>query len=247
MIMKRIVINADDFGKSSSVNEAILYAFQNGIINQTTIMATDKYFDEAVIIAKDNGFVNQIGLHLNLDEGEPLTENIKNVNLFCNTNGLFNRRFRSELIRSFWFDKKIRQICQEEIIAQMEKYKSIGSSLMHIDSHHHVHFKYSILSLLLPLAKEMGFKTMRLLPFYKKDTLPKRLYKNYANGIIKKTFETVDVFVGTSKDCEGLSLNNDCSYEIMLHPDIVNGVPVDVLKRGKEYLELNKIRLLKEK
>ena len=242
--MKKIIVNADDFGKSRSVNNAIMFAFNKGVINQTTIMTTEASFDDAVTIAKDNGFIDNVGLHLNLDEGEPLTENIKNVECFCNPDGTFNRRFRRARLKNYWFDKTISQFCQEEMLAQMEKYKSIGSSLMHIDSHHHVHFKYSILTLLIPLAKEMGFRTMRILPLYEKDSLLKRLYKKYANGMIKKSFETVDAFVGTSKDYEKLSCNEQCSFEVMLHPDIVNDEPVDVLKRGKDYVDLNKLRII---
>ena len=44
----KLIINADDFGISSSVNRAIVYAFSNNMITNTTLMVNMPYADEAV-------------------------------------------------------------------------------------------------------------------------------------------------------------------------------------------------------
>jgi chitin disaccharide deacetylase len=48
MIANNVKINADDFGLNSSVNKAIIEAFDNNYINSTTLMANMPGFDEAV-------------------------------------------------------------------------------------------------------------------------------------------------------------------------------------------------------
>ena len=51
-------------------------------------MVNMPYVDEAVRISKDNGFSDKVGLHLNLVEGRPLTENIRDT-VLCDENGMF--------------------------------------------------------------------------------------------------------------------------------------------------------------
>jgi predicted glycoside hydrolase/deacetylase ChbG (UPF0249 family) len=37
--MRKIIVNADDFGMSAEVNRAIVEAFENNVISSTTLMA----------------------------------------------------------------------------------------------------------------------------------------------------------------------------------------------------------------
>ena len=50
--MNRLIVNADDFGISHEVNEAISLCFMKGYINQTTIMVNMPFFCEAIEMAK---------------------------------------------------------------------------------------------------------------------------------------------------------------------------------------------------
>ena len=77
-----IVRNADDFGKSTEINNAILTCFKDGLIDRTTIMVNMPGADEAAELAREEGFFDKVGLHLNLTEGEPLTDEIKQNPLF---------------------------------------------------------------------------------------------------------------------------------------------------------------------
>ena len=72
-----IIVNADDFGYSKTVNRAIVDTFQKGICSSSTIMANAKHFDEACQLAHDNKLTKQIGIHMVLIEEQPITENIK--------------------------------------------------------------------------------------------------------------------------------------------------------------------------
>ena len=68
-----IIANADDFGLNASVNKAILFCFEKEYINSATLLTNTLGFDEAVQIIKENACISNIGVHVNLAEGRPLT------------------------------------------------------------------------------------------------------------------------------------------------------------------------------
>ena len=69
--MLKLVTNADDFGLSEKVNEAILKSFRYGILRSTSLMANGKSFDHAVGIIRSNPDLD-IGIHLTLVEEKPI-------------------------------------------------------------------------------------------------------------------------------------------------------------------------------
>src|SRR4051812_23191276 len=78
-----MIINADDFGYSSSVNAAILKAFEEGLVSSTTVMANMPAFEEACAAAHERKLLGHVGAHLVLTEGETLTEPIRRCRRFC--------------------------------------------------------------------------------------------------------------------------------------------------------------------
>src|SRR6202040_4181735 len=67
--VRKLVVNADDFGFTHDVNRGIVEAHRNGILTATTLMATGAAFDDAVSLARENPALD-IGVHLVL-VGEP--------------------------------------------------------------------------------------------------------------------------------------------------------------------------------
>jgi hypothetical protein len=63
--IRRLIVNADDFGLSSSVNEAVIRAHREGILTTASLMVNEAGFDEAVKLAKENPKLG-VGLHLTL-------------------------------------------------------------------------------------------------------------------------------------------------------------------------------------
>jgi len=51
---RRLIVNADDFGLSHSVNEAVIRAHREGILTTASLMVNEPGFDEAVKLAKEN-------------------------------------------------------------------------------------------------------------------------------------------------------------------------------------------------
>src|SRR5215471_8121038 len=91
------LVNGDDFGRSTSVNTAIVRAFEAGLISSCTIMATGSAFEQACALAEEERLSGHIGLHFVLDEGEPLTEALRCQSRFCHTNGRLRLRTPGQL------------------------------------------------------------------------------------------------------------------------------------------------------
>src|SRR5688500_10676933 len=70
--MINLIINADDFGLCSSVNQAIIDCYKAGNLTSTTFMVNMPGTSEAAELAKVNPGLG-IGLHFCLTEGKPLT------------------------------------------------------------------------------------------------------------------------------------------------------------------------------
>ena len=62
---RRLIVNADDFGRSRSINRAVLRAHRDGILTTASLMVNEPGFTEAVEMAKDNPRLG-VGLHLTL-------------------------------------------------------------------------------------------------------------------------------------------------------------------------------------
>jgi predicted glycoside hydrolase/deacetylase ChbG (UPF0249 family) len=71
---RQVIVNADDFGLSTSENAVIFSAFQAGLISSATIMANMPEFEAACAMARHPMLDGRIGLHFNLTYGKPLSQ-----------------------------------------------------------------------------------------------------------------------------------------------------------------------------
>ena len=73
--MRRLIVNADDFGLTAGVNRAIVEAQERGIVTSATLMANAGAFEEAASLAASLANRNarfSVGCHVVLLDGEPL-------------------------------------------------------------------------------------------------------------------------------------------------------------------------------
>lgn len=128
--MKKVILNADDFGYSSGVNRGIIKSFQEGILSSTTLMANMPGCDEAIQLAKENPDLG-VGCHLVLTCGKPMTAGAT----LTSENGKFYTLAD--------YHENHQAIKDEEIFKewchQIDYLIDSGLSLTHLDSHHHVH------------------------------------------------------------------------------------------------------------
>jgi hopanoid biosynthesis associated protein HpnK len=158
--VRRLIINADDFGLSSGVNRAIVEAHDLGIVTSATLMANSLAFDEAVQLAKSANRCS-IGCHVVLLDGKPLIDpgrltslvEAKDGNSFRNGIGGFAVRALSGRIDS--------DQVEAEATAQIRKLQSNGIGVSHVDSHKHTHMFPVALRGILRAARTCGVNAIR--------------------------------------------------------------------------------------
>src|SRR6266567_2315923 len=62
---RRLIVNADDFGRSPSINEAVIRAHREGVLTTASLMVNEPACDEAAALARENPGLG-VGLHLTL-------------------------------------------------------------------------------------------------------------------------------------------------------------------------------------
>ncbi len=226
----KLIINADDYGLDENRTRAIQECFARGLITQTTVMVNMPWADQSVEEAKALGIADRIGLHLNYTEGVPLTDEMRSNRTFCDRDGVYTGVFHRSKFKRFFMSKVERSAVATEAKAQMEKYLAYGLPLMHLDSHHHSHTDWTIACEALPIARKLGFRSVRL-----SRNLGhalggiKMLYKNYFNHALHKAgFATSNYFCGFEVDAIRSLVGQDVSVEMMTHPFRYIGKMADI-------------------
>ncbi|MFN8008098.1 MAG: ChbG/HpnK family deacetylase [Terriglobia bacterium] len=156
--MKRLIVNADDFGWTEKINQGIVEGHQNGIITSTTLMANGPAFAHAVGLAKSASGLG-VGIHLNLSDGTPIS-NPSGLGVLVNDKGAFHLP-PPALLRKLALRKiQIKQV-EVELRAQIEKVLQSGLEVTHLDGHKHFHFLPQFLRLVLDLAREYRIPAIR--------------------------------------------------------------------------------------
>src|SRR3989338_4936855 len=71
--MKYLIVSADDFGLTKSINEGIVKAYKEGIVTSLNLLPTGEAFEDALNLAKGLK-LEDIGAHISLTETGPLTD-----------------------------------------------------------------------------------------------------------------------------------------------------------------------------
>lgn len=154
-----VIINGDDFGFSSGVNQGIITAHQQGVLTSTSLMVTGQAFDEAVNLAHVHPKL-AVGLHLVLGSGKAVLPP-SHIPHLVDSNGNFSDKHHQAGIH-YHLSQDARRELPLEIRAQLEKFRSTGLQLSHVDGHNHMHFNPIVLHTLVDLSKEFNIKVIRL-------------------------------------------------------------------------------------
>ena len=212
ILYNHYIVNADDFGLSRDINKAIDKCMKDGSITSTTLVANGEDFEDAVELARQGGYLDKVGIHFNLIEGKPLTEDIKKCSRFCK-DGEFAYKRNSAL----FLTKQEKSAIKKEVKAQILKIKEAGIPLTHFDSHEHVHTEYPIYSTIRSILLEEGVKTIRLSANCLKVNKLKKLYKSWYNIKLRSDgFRTTDFFLSYFDKTE--FREDQKIIELMIHP-----------------------------
>jgi len=154
--VRRLIVNADDFGLTAGVNRAIVEGNRDGVVTSATLMANAQASAAAIDLARKQPSL-KTGCHVVLIDGVPLAANLPSL-----TKG--GTRFRSSL-KQFAMAAVRKQIAPEEIErevdAQIRKIQSSGIAVTHVDSHKHTHMFPHVLRPLLRAARACGIRAVR--------------------------------------------------------------------------------------
>lgn len=148
MQARRLILTADDFGRSPAVNAAIEAWFRAGAITQASLMVNEPAAREAVEIARRLPGL-RTGLHLTLcdgraADGRPLPASPTWAGL------------------RYAFSPPARRELHAEIATQFARFREWGLPPTYWDGHAHLHLHPVVLGLTLPVARQHGFSFVRL-------------------------------------------------------------------------------------
>ncbi len=151
-------INADDFGRSSRVNAAIVRAHKEGVLTSTSLMVGEPACAEAVALARENPSLS-IGLHLVLADG--FASGPKDAPI-VDSEGKLPADPVAAGMRYFRERARLRDAIKAEVQAQLERFQALGLELAHVDGHLNIHLHPTILGALLELLPRFGSPELRV-------------------------------------------------------------------------------------
>lgn len=158
--MRRLIINADDFGLTHGVNRAIAEAHQHGVVTSATLMANGAAFEDAARIARSAPRLG-VGCHVLLVDGSPILESAQVSSLLTSPDGKqFGTGIAKFSLRALSGRLESSQV-EAEVTAQIRKLQSAGIAVSHLDSHKHTHMFPSVFRPLLHAARECGVRAVR--------------------------------------------------------------------------------------
>lgn len=176
--MKILLVNADDFGFTTDVNEGILHCHNEGILTATTLMANGAAFDDAVRIALCTPSLD-VGCHGVLVGGHSVADGRELPNSV------------GELLRAL----ALRQVDPYvELKAQLERIRQAGLRITHMDTHKHTHLAPPVLEAVAKLAEEYGIRWIRRpfdLPINGEPVPVARRVLSRSLGFLRSRFHTV--------------------------------------------------------
>ncbi len=156
---RRLIVNADDFGRSPAINQAVIRAHREGILTTASLMVNGAAFEEAVELARENPSLG-VGLHLTLICGKATSSQLEIPDL-VNLRGDFSN---SPVISGtrYFFSKTLRLQLAREIGAQFAKFKRTGLLLDHVNGHLNMHLHPTVFEILASRCLEWNIRHLRI-------------------------------------------------------------------------------------
>lgn len=228
--MTKVILNADDFGRSLEHNRAIANSFYQGFICSAGLIVTGKYLKDAVELMNKGGYVENVHLHFNLStslrggdpEDIPLTETMKNDFFFCK-GGKF-KRFRGLPYNPF--DSRKWKIVYRELVAQYNKFNEVTEgkgNKSHVDFHLWYNLTFPVAIALNVFTRKYKIKSVRYIGIHQKS-IRYRLFRWISwNSQVKSYPATnIDYYITKRK-----KLTVKPIIELYCHPNYKNGIFLD--------------------
>lgn len=207
---RRFVLHADDFGMNDAVSSGILEGFRSGLLTSTSVLTNAPGCSQALVQWKelqarfaagglpssearqylsDSMAPFDLGIHLNLTQGRPLTGG-KYPSELLDGEGWFPgvARLARRLLFGGW---KFRDFIEQELKAQVEVLLDHGLSPTHLNAHQYVDTLPVVASLIPALLARYAIPVARV-PWERSLTRTTLFYGfeplNWCLGQIKRVF-----------------------------------------------------------
>jgi len=157
--LKRLIVNADDFGLSPEVNAGIMRACRDGILRSASLMVAEPAARQAAKMARDDPTLD-VGLHAVVCGGRSVLDPSR-LGAAVNASGQFRDNPVTAGMRYF-FDRSLRTAMTDELRAQVERHLELVGYLNHIDGHLNFHVHPLFADILVDLAFEYKVPCIRL-------------------------------------------------------------------------------------
>ena len=157
--MRRVLLTADDFGLTPSVNEAVERAHRAGVLHAASLMVAGSAAADAVRRARTMPDL-QVGLHLVVIEGAAVLWPAEIPDLVDAQGWFPSRQFR--LGFNYAVRPRSRRQLAAEIRAQFAAFAATGLTLAHADAHKHMHLHPTVGRLMLEIGREFGLSRVRV-------------------------------------------------------------------------------------
>lgn len=149
-VMMRVILNADDFGLSHTINESIAIAYDQGVLTSTTLLVFREATVEAVEYARARPNLG-IGIHLDLDKFFDFE-----------VNGHFGVTIEDidQDVYEYYTTQKTDEL-RREIYRQLEQFQKFGLLPTHLDGHHNIHMFPQVLPYVVEAMQRYGLGRMR--------------------------------------------------------------------------------------
>jgi hopanoid biosynthesis associated protein HpnK len=155
----RVIVNADDFGMSESVNAAVLEAYDRGILTSCSLMVGEPAAAAAGRAARERPGL-AVGLHLTTVCGHAVLPPSVVPRLVDASGRLSDRPVLAGL--RYAFDRESQEQLKRELRAQFERFRELGLPMSHVDGHLHMHMHPFIFDQMTELAEEFGCRRIRI-------------------------------------------------------------------------------------
>jgi chitin disaccharide deacetylase len=151
--MKRLIINADDYGRSPDISRGIREAHLRGVVTSTTCMMNIPTTAADIALALRETPELAMGVHLVLSMGRPLVRRESKSSITDDNGNFFKYGPLLEQVPHIKIEE-----AQAEWRAQIEAFiQEAGRRPSHLDSHHHAsYFSADLFRAMLELANEYG-------------------------------------------------------------------------------------------
>lgn len=213
-----IIINADDWGRSTLDTDAALKCYEQKSITSVSAMVFMHDSERAAELAKDTGV--DVGLHLNFTEtftGHCPSESVREYQ--DRTRRFLSASKYSVLLYNPMLKEQFRYVYQAQTEEFYRLYKTEPS---HVDGHQHMHL---CANMLFDRVIRSGERVRRSFSFWpgEKSTL-NRTYRHFVDAWLARRYRLTDFFFALSQTLEGkrrervIELAKTAKVEVMTHP-----------------------------